>query len=1142
MPMWIRRLEVTNCAGIAAASVDFERGLNVLYGPNELGKSSLVQAVRAALLLRSGSSAADRLRDWHIDAQPSIALTFEEDVQRVWRVRKSFAVGGGHAYLEFSRDGRDFSQDSRGREVDGKLQDILRWGVAAPGGRGGRRGMPESLITTALLGEQGDIAAILKGTLAGDADESGREHLTRALQGLAEDPRLKTLLNSVQEKVDEAFTATGRRKSGRASPWAQLREEQSAAEARERDVRGQFEASEGARLRVEELRGEQRDAASAADHVRRVFNEAKAVSARRGEIEEARGALDEAQKNLERVEALFEARDASIGAAAKARAEIDALSREHADAERAFASVVQQVEAARERVREIETGGDEQQRRLREQEAENEHLVLVHKEQELERQLEDAGGFAELDREIAAGRADVEAREAKQASSRALLDKAAQATAADEDRLEDLEVEGLCARYLAALKTALGADEQLEAALEQTRQAAARAGEAEALRAEAEELHAPSAEQIEKLKRLETDLHIAREKLAVGLVVGLTLEHANAADARVDGVAQTLEFAEGERVALEAERELRLEIPGIGALHVQGGSLQLVGEAEAAEERSNAFREQISARIGTGSLAEVEALRGKADDRLAAAEILDRAAAEARVRAEGVDELERGAALAQGECEGHRQAVAAFLEEGASVDAFIDGLAEPVRDESVIADEKAVLEGGVSERRELCRELQVKVEGDSRDIANLQQNIDDKQVELRRADGDWRSLLAGVEEQRSELARLRKTAFARLEAIRVEATAEVDEARDKLKDLTDAQDEARRRQDTARVLLNGKREVLAGLEGEAKAQGQAAEGEDIDVARADRNQRQEILQSLPAAPEAPGADLEELERGAEDAERQLQQVESEIVKSEGALEQVGGQYVEEQVEQAQQALTALSEREHDLKIEYGAWKLLGDTLREAQKTDSAHLGNALAQPVSARMAELTQDRYGEVAVGPQLDATGIRLGGAERDFGELSVGTQEQIALLLRVSIAEALGAFVILDDQLTQSDAARMAWLRGLLEETAGRIQVVVMTCHPEDYGTGPRTHVVDLTESVTRSANSGAVPATASKDGQTTATPDYTETAEVPSASVRETVAVESRPMLSRRRKRTRLAGDELEEQDLATALRKSLGKSDS
>jgi len=84
---------------------------------------------------------------------------------------------------------------------------------------------------------------------------------------------------------------------------------------------------------------------------------------------------------------------------------------------------------------------------------------------------------------------------------------------------------------------------------------------------------------------------------------------------------------------------------------------------------------------------------------------------------------------------------------------------------------------------------------------------------------------------------------------------------------------------------------------------------------------------------------------------------------------------------------------------------------------------------------------------PLLQTRSIELGGAQRNHDTLSVGTREQLATVVRLSIAEALGSFLVLDDQLTQSDPARMDWFRDVLRKSAGEIQVVVFTCRPADY-----------------------------------------------------------------------------------------------
>src|SRR5687767_12555376 len=131
--MWLRRLEVSNLCGIGSATIDLTPNVNVLFGANELGKSSLVRAIRAALLLPTGASAAEELRDWHVASSPYVRLTIEESPGRSWRIEKRF--GGSQdssSSLEFSKNARDFVLDARGREVDGKLHDILQWGVPAP--------------------------------------------------------------------------------------------------------------------------------------------------------------------------------------------------------------------------------------------------------------------------------------------------------------------------------------------------------------------------------------------------------------------------------------------------------------------------------------------------------------------------------------------------------------------------------------------------------------------------------------------------------------------------------------------------------------------------------------------------------------------------------------------------------------------------------------------------------------------------------------------------------------------------------------------------------------------------------------------------------------------------------------------------
>ncbi len=65
----------------------------------------------------------------------------------------------------------------------------------------------------------------------------------------------------------------------------------------------------------------------------------------------------------------------------------------------------------------------------------------------------------------------------------------------------------------------------------------------------------------------------------------------------------------------------------------------------------------------------------------------------------------------------------------------------------------------------------------------------------------------------------------------------------------------------------------------------------------------------------------------------------------------------------------------------------------------------------------------------------------------ISEGTKDQVATLFRLGIAEQLGSLIVLDDHLNQSDPHRVSWFLEHLRETGQRIQVVLITCRPNDY-----------------------------------------------------------------------------------------------
>ena len=62
--MRLNSLEVEHFRAIQSARLMFGPGLNVVYGPNDLGKSTLTDAIRAALLVAPASAEARSFPSW----------------------------------------------------------------------------------------------------------------------------------------------------------------------------------------------------------------------------------------------------------------------------------------------------------------------------------------------------------------------------------------------------------------------------------------------------------------------------------------------------------------------------------------------------------------------------------------------------------------------------------------------------------------------------------------------------------------------------------------------------------------------------------------------------------------------------------------------------------------------------------------------------------------------------------------------------------------------------------------------------------------------------------------------------------------------------------------------------------------------
>lgn len=209
------------------------------------------------------------------------------------------------------------------------------------------------------------------------------------------------------------------------------------------------------------------------------------------------------------------------------------------------------------------------------------------------------------------------------------------------------------------------------------------------------------------------------------------------------------------------------------------------------------------------------------------------------------------------------------------------------------------------------------------------------------------------------------------------------------------------------------------------------------------------------APDATGftrleADLMAARDAVMRADRDEAALAAERARVEGALESAQREDVAAETAFTEAAAIRARANLADIAEEVAALQLLDSELA----AEEARLTSLYVEPVTSRLAPYLEVVLPDAAIelGDGYRVAAVARGGRSEALAQLSDGTREQIAVIVRLGFArlladQGMAVPLVLDDALVYSDDARIASMHRALEMAALAHQVIVLTCREQSF-----------------------------------------------------------------------------------------------
>ena len=198
-----------------------------------------------------------------------------------------------------------------------------------------------------------------------------------------------------------------------------------------------------------------------------------------------------------------------------------------------------------------------------------------------------------------------------------------------------------------------------------------------------------------------------------------------------------------------------------------------------------------------------------------------------------------------------------------------------------------------------------------------------------------------------------------------------------------------------------------------------------------------------------------LARDVAGLEAQLRSTENSLNEKRGELRRAEGEGLYSRLAKAEEQVTLLESKYQSALTQANSVKLLRDTLEGCRQEALENLVIPVSQRVTEAFQRIAGENYAQIQLsdGFAPEAIAVRDRNAQVNPDFLSYGTREQLNILVRVTLGKILAEsegqrqLVILDDPLAHTDPERHQRMLELLHETAEQLQLIILTCRPDNY-----------------------------------------------------------------------------------------------